>query len=145
MILFAFFALFHCQLDARALPSTMASQDAPQVKSAPAALVSMEKRYFVTYELQPTAIPLNQPFQIRVAVFLDEERLRPARDIELQVDARMPQHRHGMIRHPRVFPEGAGRYRVEGMLFHMPGRWELYFDITADGVTERAWTFFELD
>jgi hypothetical protein len=31
-----------------------------------------------------------------------------------------------------------GAYRVDGMLFHMPGYWELYFDLSREGVMERA-------
>ena len=29
-------------------------------------------------------------------------------------------------------------FRAEGMLFHMPGHWEMYFDITQGGRSERA-------
>ena len=29
---------------------------------------------------------------------------------------------------PSVTPQGAGRYRAEGLMFHMPGRWELVFE-----------------
>ena len=31
-----------------------------------------------------------------------------------------------------------GSYKAEGMLFHMPGHWELYFDVSQGGRTERA-------
>src|SRR5437762_9673230 len=46
----------------------------------------------------------------------------------LQVDAQMPEHRHGMNYRPEVkrlasFPN-ARHWRVEGLMFHMPGRWE---------------------
>lgn len=108
-------------------------------------LASMENTYFLTYRLLPASIPLNQPFSIRVAIYLDQGHTQPARNIALHVDARMPQHRHGMNRRPRITTEKPGKFLVEGMLFHMPGRWELYFDVTCDGITERAWTSFDLD
>jgi hypothetical protein len=44
-------------------------------------------------------------------------------------DATMPEHRHGMNYRPLVTPLGAGRFRVEGMMFHMAGRWELVFEV----------------
>ncbi len=50
----------------------------------------------------------------------------------------MPEHGHGMNVEPKVTALGKGRFSVEGMLLHMSGRWELYFDITRDGVTSRA-------
>lgn len=41
-----------------------------------------------------------------------------------KVDAWMPLHQHGMNYRARVSAaEGEGRYRAEGMLLHMPGRW----------------------
>jgi hypothetical protein len=49
----------------------------------------------------------------------------------------MPEHRHGMNYRPSVKPLGDGRWRVEGLMFHMPGRWELQLDVRADGRSER--------
>jgi hypothetical protein len=37
----------------------------------------------------------------------------------------------------RVSPRGDGRYRAEGLLFHMPGKWQLVFDVERPGRTER--------
>ena len=50
----------------------------------------------------------------------------------------MPEHGHGMNRVPRIEAKGGGRFRAEGLLFHMPGKWELYFDVTRGALTERA-------
>jgi hypothetical protein len=52
----------------------------------------------------------------------------------------MTEHRHGMNYRPRVFGQGAGRYVVEGLLFHMPGRWQLVFDVERGRRTERLET-----
>lgn len=56
---------------------------------------------------------------------------------ELLVDAWMPEHRHGMNYRPSVTALGDGRYRAEGLLFHMPGRWEYRFELRGGGGTER--------
>jgi cytochrome c peroxidase len=50
----------------------------------------------------------------------------------LKVDAHMPAHRHGMNYAPKVTALGPGRWRAEGLLFHMPGRWELVFVVDGD-------------
>ena len=55
-----------------------------------------------------------------------------------RADAAMPQHGHGMNVAPTVKQVAPGTYRVDGMLFHMPGYWELYFDLSREGVMERA-------
>ena len=65
--------------------------------------------------------------------------------VELSVDAAMPEHGHGMNRVPEVRHAGDGRYVVDGMLLHMPGRWEVYFDVTDGALTERAQIEVELE
>ena len=52
----------------------------------------------------------------------------------MRVDAHMPEHRHGMNYTASVAPRGGGAFRAEGLLLHMPGRWELVFELqSADG------------
>ena len=51
--------------------------------------------------------------------------------------ATMPEHRHGMNYRPLITPLGSGRFRVEGMMFHMAGHWQLAFEIQAGGETTR--------
>lgn len=55
----------------------------------------------------------------------------------LRVDAQMPEHRHGMNYRAQVQPQGPGRWRAEGLLFHMPGRWQFVFDVESGGRRER--------
>ena len=55
----------------------------------------------------------------------------------LTVAATMPEHRHGMNYRPSVTAAGAGMYRADGLLLHMPGRWELMFGVRTGGWTER--------
>jgi hypothetical protein len=47
------------------------------------------------------------------------------------VDADMPAHRHGMNYRTTVRALGDGRYRAEGLMLHMAGRWRLLFDLPA--------------
>lgn len=55
----------------------------------------------------------------------------------LKVDADMPAHRHGMNYAASVQAQGDGRFVARGLLFHMPGRWRLIFDVEAGGRTQR--------
>ena len=86
----------------------------------------------------PNPYPVNELFGLVATV---EEGCDPPRrpvDVRLRVDAAMPDHRHGMNTEAVVTSTGAGRFVVDGLLLHMPGRWELYFDVTDGAVTERA-------
>jgi hypothetical protein len=68
--------------------------------------------------------------------FALEVQLCPAEATLRRVDAAMPEHRHGMNYRPSLQALGGGRWRVEGLMFHMPGRWELRFDVDAAGQAE---------
>jgi hypothetical protein len=49
----------------------------------------------------------------------------------------MPAHDHGLPTYPRVTEElGEGKYRLDGMRFHMAGAWEITMTIAADGKTD---------
>ena len=64
---------------------------------------------------------------------------------QLEVDAHMPAHRHGMNYLPSVTTSSAGRHRAEGLMFHMPGRWEFVFVLRAGGAVERLTHAVTLD
>lgn len=76
----------------------------------------------IAYRVTPDRVPVGQPFSLDIAICPAPQSLR--------VDAQMPAHRHGMNYRPSIAAAGPGRYRAEGLLFHMPGDWEFVFDIT---------------
>lgn len=76
----------------------------------------------LAWKTEPSTLANGQPFKLFV-------RLCPSDAQLLRVDATMPEHRHGMNYKPTVHALGAGRWRVEGMLWHMAGRWELRWDV----------------
>ncbi len=77
----------------------------------------------------PADIRNGQPFLLQVAVC-------PATAVLERVDATMPEHRHGMNYRPTLKALGPGAWQVEGMLWHMAGRWELRWDVRHEGRTE---------
>lgn len=93
----------------------------------------------VVFRTVPTTIEVGRHFAVEAIVCATP----PARG--LRVDAQMPEHRHGMNYRPRVSASGEGRYLAEGFLFHMPGRWQLVFDVDRDGQTERLATDLVLE
>ncbi len=73
---------------------------------------------------------VSKPFALRVA-------LCPVRAELVRVDATMPEHRHGMNYRPRLVPAGPGAWTVDGLVWHMPGRWELLLVTRLDGREQR--------
>ena len=100
--------------------------------------------FSVRWVATPDPIPVSDPFELDVELFVDPECTIPLTGRSLSVDAQMPHHGHGMNVRPSVTEITPGRYRVAGMLCHMPGRWEFLFDVTAGGLLERAQTTVEL-
>jgi hypothetical protein len=63
----------------------------------------------------------------------------PVENAEIKVDGGMPEHGHGLPTKPQMTEYlGEGDYRVEGMKFQMTGWWEVKFDITAEGQTDKV-------
>ena len=89
----------------------------------------------VVFRTLPAAIELGRHFSIEALVC--GEGTFP---VLTRVDAQMPEHRHGMNYRPTLAAQGSGRYLAEGLLFHMPGRWELSFDVEAGGSRKRLAT-----
>ena len=64
---------------------------------------------------------------------------------QMSVVGGMPDHDHGLPTSPVVTREiTPGRYLLEGMRFHMPGRWLLTFDVISDQGSESATLEFRL-
>ena len=106
---------------------------APVAGKGPREVASNGGGYTVVFRPSPDPIPMNQVFDIGFTV-----RSRGAAVASVEVDARMPAHGHGMNRVPKIVKQADGSFKAEGLLFHMPGHWELYFDLTQGGRTERA-------
>ena len=113
---------------AAAAPSVAATQcDGPGAKVE-------SDRVVVVYRTVPPKVAVGQHFAVEARVCAKGVAAAPA---GLRVDATMPEHRHGMNYKTKVTAKGDGRYLAEGLLFHMPGRWQLLFDVDGAGRAER--------
>ena len=92
------------------------------------------QRFLVGFRTQPEEIAVGKHFSVEFAVCPKGGTLAPE---SLRVDAHMPEHRHGMNYKAAVSPAPGGHYRADGLMFHMPGRWEFVFDVRSGGRTDR--------
>lgn len=90
------------------------------------------ERASVAYRPIGGKIEVGRMFSLEIAACEGGKRARSVR-----VDASMPQHRHGMNFKPEVTYRGDGRWVAEGMMFHMPGRWQLVIEVETSKGRER--------
>jgi hypothetical protein len=98
--------------------------------------------YVVAFRALPDPIEIGTHFSLDFAVcpLGGAEAARSVR-----VDARMPEHQHGMNYRPVIVASAPGAYHADGLMFHMPGRWELYFDVVTQSGSERLTATLQLE
>jgi cytochrome c peroxidase len=96
-------------------------------------------RFVVVYK--NNSIGVGKHFSLDVAACAKPGVPEPE---SLKVDAHMPEHRHGMNYAPSVTKTGPGRWRAEGLMFHMPGKWEFVFELRTAGKTDVLKSTFPL-
>ena len=94
-------------------------------------VASRDGRIALSYRADPAGLAVDRQFSLIVHV------CSRAPVDALSVDAHMPDHRHGMNYKPSVTPTAHDAWRANGLLLHMPGKWEFVFGVRVDGKTER--------
>ncbi len=79
------------------------------------------ERWTAWWRSEPAAIPVGAHFSVRFHL------CGPPVD-RVKVRGWMPDHRHGMNYRPGVTLDGLSG-TAEGLMFHMPGRWQLILDV----------------
>jgi hypothetical protein len=109
-----------------------AAVDEPAPASVKAAsereAVSALRRFVVRIAPMPDPIPLNEFFTLDVLVANAAAPFEPLQDVEIAVDATMPAHGHGMNTSASLERTSSG-VKAQGLLFHMPGEWQIWVDI----------------
>lgn len=98
---------------------------------------TQQGRYTVELSADPAVPPMGELFVMQ-AILRDREG-ELVEDAKVKLDARMPQHNHGMATDPIDDPgecvtpkdcrHSGGVYRTSGFKFHMPGEWTVSVEI----------------
>ena len=96
---------------------------------------SREGHFRVSYQSEIEPIVINRMH--RWLLEITDRDGNAVREAKISVDGGMPLHDHGLPTRPRVTGETLpGRYRLEGLRFHMGGKWVLELTIEVDGVKD---------
>lgn len=118
-------------------PAAAPNAAAPAPEGWTAPRPTQLKRYTVGLTLEPDPPPMGELFAVSATV--TDRDGQPIENAKVVLDARMPQHAHGMQTRP-VPDKGTcdeagtcthpgGVYRATGFKFHMPGEWTVTVDI----------------
>jgi cytochrome c peroxidase len=98
-------------------------------------------RHAVVFSSGEKPLEVGKHFSIEIAACAKDGGAPPD---TLKVEAQMPEHRHGMNYAPSVTALGPGRWRAEGLMFHMPGRWEFVFELRSKNSSDVLRSSFQL-
>lgn len=98
---------------------------------------SLAGRFRISIRPEAGRIPIG-PLHAWI-VSIETPEGQPAEIRQLVFDGGMPQHGHGFETKPEVTDRlGPGVFRVDGIRFHMAGRWRIRIDVAADGAADVA-------
>lgn len=103
--------------------------------AALAGAVKLEaEKYALAFRTDPERVSVGRHFSVDMVVCPKSGAGEVA---SVKVDAHMPDHRHGMNYKAKITDRGQGRFEAQGLMFHMPGRWEFLFDVEGKDGPER--------
>ena len=111
-------------------------------ESGPTRIRAEGRALSIAFTTQPAPIKVGELFSLE-ATLCPKAGASAVR--AFKVDASMPDHRHGMNYQPSVVRSGENSYTASGLMFHMPGRWQLVFEVDSAGGRERILVDYFLD
>ncbi len=115
----------------------------PETRGAALRATSNAGRFVAEVTPLASEVPLNEHFAVELALYR-ADGTTPYTPPLVTLDARMEEHEHGMLRDVALHELAPGRYRADGLLFHMVGAWQFHVDVTEGARTERAQMDFVL-
>lgn len=121
---------------------TQATEEAPPPVHASGDIQTREGKYQIHWQASTDPIVLGELFEIDST--LKDKDGKTVETASVTVDARMPQHGHGMSTRPQQQQKPDGHYQSSGMKFHMPGEWTIIFVVDGPAGPDRAEVVYKL-
>ena len=112
-------------------------------EESPDIVVETASGWTIHIDSEVSPLRINQIHSWRIEIRDSNLALVP--NALLEVEGGMPDHNHGLPTQPRVTAElSPGTYLLQGVRFHMPGRWRMQFIISTKDQEEIGIASFEL-
>jgi len=99
--------------------------------------VSSDAGYSIAVYSQLSPIEINKIHSWIIEI--TDRNNRPLKSANIEMVGGMPDHDHGLPTEPQVTEEvEPGKYLLEGVRFHMQGKWQIIFTIKENGNKDQA-------
>jgi len=96
--------------------------------------IELESGIILHYRYVPSPLHVAQHFSMQFRACQSDQPVALER---LKVDALMPSHGHGMNYKTSVQVQPDGTVNASGLMFHMPGEWQIKIDLSYNGQDQR--------
>lgn len=97
--------------------------------------LELESGMTLHYRIEPSPLRVAQHFSMQFRICKGGQTLKPD---AFKVDALMPRHGHGMNYKADIEIQQDGLVEARGMLFHMPGEWQIELYLSHDGLARQV-------
>jgi hypothetical protein len=97
--------------------------------------IELEPGVTLHYRIVPSPLRVAQHFSMQFRTCRGEQSLKLD---GFKVDAYMPKHGHGMNYRADIEVQRDGLVEATGMLFHMPGQWQIKVNLSYDGLAQQV-------
>lgn len=104
-----------------------------------------QEGYYVVFTTNPSPIPFKEYFNVTVGVFANDKQEALLTDVDVLVDATMPEHEHGMNVIPIYSIDDNGYTVASGLEWFMTGEWQLEFYVTSQDGSATETAFFPIE
>ena len=97
--------------------------------------VALENGHLLHYRIKNPPLPLARHFAMQFQLCHNGKAL-PLEGFK--IDASMPRHGHGMNYRAEINPLGRTLVEADGLLFHMPGLWQINLEFSSGDSKHRV-------
>lgn len=92
--------------------------------------LQLDNRVSLFYRVTMPPIVVAKHFAMQFRFCRDDQ---PYHVDRFNLDASMPAHGHGMNYRASIRSQDEGLFEARGLMFHMPGKWQLKLDFSLEG------------
>ena len=104
-----------------------------------------QEGYYLVFDTNPDPIPFKEYFDVTVSVFSNDKQESLLKNVDIVVDATMPEHDHGMNVVPIHSIDDNGYTVATGLEWFMTGEWQLEFYVTPHDGGPTETVFFPIE